>query len=205
MKMIWTILLTVFIYFDSYGQQVEKIIQAGNDFYKKEQYEQAASQYNKAIVADSSNITALFNLGNSLYKKNSRNEAIKAYTDITGKTNDPALSSDSYYNAGVVLGKQQKLELSIESYKKALRQNPDNTEARDNLQKALLELRKRVPPKKEPEKKKQNQQKDQRQQSKMSPKEAQQRLKLLEQKEKEVQQRMQQEKSKAGGGQTKDW
>jgi len=39
----------------------------------------------------------------------------------------------------------------------------------------------------------------------MSPKEAQQRLKLMEQKEKEVQQRIQQEKSKTGGNQTKDW
>jgi hypothetical protein len=39
----------------------------------------------------------------------------------------------------------------------------------------------------------------------MSPKEAEQRLKLIEQKEKEVQQRLQKEKSKTGGGQPKDW
>jgi hypothetical protein len=39
----------------------------------------------------------------------------------------------------------------------------------------------------------------------MSPKEAEQRLKLLEQKEKEVQERLQKEKSKSGGGNTKDW
>ncbi len=205
MKMMLTILLTVFIYFVSYSQKVESIIQAGNDLYKKQQYEQAATQYNKAIAADSNNTTALFNLGNSLYKKNSRNEAIKTYADITVKAKEPGLRSDSYYNTGVVIGKQQKLEESIEAYKNALRQNPVNTEARENLEKALTELKKRIPPKKEPEKKKQNQQKDQQQQSKMSPKEAQQRLKLMAQKEKEVQQRIQQEKSKAGGGQTKDW
>ena len=39
----------------------------------------------------------------------------------------------------------------------------------------------------------------------MSPKEAEQRLKLLEQKEKEVNQRLQKEKLKTGGGQVKDW
>lgn len=39
----------------------------------------------------------------------------------------------------------------------------------------------------------------------MSPKEAEQRLKLLEQKEKELNQRMQKEKSKSGGNQAKDW
>jgi Ca-activated chloride channel family protein len=207
MKMTWIILLTVFTYAGSYGQQqpVEKIIQTGNDFYKKQQYEEAASQYSKAIKTDSNNTTALFNLGNSQYKKNSRNEAIKTYTDITAKTKEPGLRSDSYYNTGVVLGKQQKLEESIEAYKNALRQNPENTEARENLQKALQELKKNTPPKKEPEKKKQNQQQKQQQQSKMTPKEAEQRLKLMEQKEKEVQQRLQKEKSKAGGGQTKDW
>ena len=51
------------------------------------------------------------------------------------KTEETALRSNSYYNKGVVLTKQQKLEESIEAYKNALRQNPDNTEARENLQK----------------------------------------------------------------------
>ena len=39
----------------------------------------------------------------------------------------------------------------------------------------------------------------------MSPREAEQRLKLLEQKEKEVQERINKEKSKSGGGTGKDW
>jgi Tfp pilus assembly protein PilF len=43
-----------------------KIIQQGNELYKKQQYEQATMQYEKAIEADSSNTTAIFNLGNSL-------------------------------------------------------------------------------------------------------------------------------------------
>jgi len=39
----------------------------------------------------------------------------------------------------------------------------------------------------------------------MSPKEAEQRLKLMEQKEKEVQERLQKAKSQTGGNQVKDW
>jgi len=208
MKIFLTILFTFFICYTSFSQsqQAEKIIQDGNEFYKKQQYEQATIQYEKAIEADSSNTTAIFNLGNSLYKKNSRNEAIKTYGDLAAKAKDTVLRSNSYYNKGVVLGKQQKLEESIEVYKDALRQNPDNTEARENLQKALLELKKKnpPPPKKEPKKKKEQQQQKQQQQS-MSQKEAEQRLKLMEQKEKEVQQRLQKEKSKTGGNQVKDW
>lgn len=205
MKRILFILSIVFSGLELLSQRVEKIIQSGNEFYKKQEYMEAVSEYSKALETDSSNTTALFNLANSLYKKNSRNEAIKTYRDITAKTKETGLRSDSYYNSGVVLGKQQKLEESIEAYKNALRQNPDNTEARENLQKALIELKKKNRPKNEPEKKKQNRQPDQQPQSKMSPKEAQQRLKLIAQKEKEVQERIQKEKSKAGGSQSKDW
>lgn len=39
----------------------------------------------------------------------------------------------------------------------------------------------------------------------MNPKEAEQRLKLLQQKEKEVQQRVQKDKTKTGSSQAKDW
>jgi hypothetical protein len=98
-----------------------------------------------------------------------------------------------------VLGKQQKLEESIEVYKDALRQNPNNTEARDNLQKALQELKKKNPSKRRTQKEKATTAAKQQQQPKMSQKEAEQRLKLMEQKEKEVQQRLQKEKSKTGG------
>jgi tetratricopeptide (TPR) repeat protein len=206
MKIRLTIMLTLFICCYSYGQsqQVEKTIQSGNDFYKQQQYEQAAAQYNKAIETDPSSNTAKFNLANTLYKQGKQDEAAKTYTDLADNTKETVLRSKTYYNKGVVLTKQQKLEESIEAYKNALRQSPDDKEARENLQKALLELKKKnPPPKKEDKKKKKDQQ--QQQQPKMSPKEAEQRLKLMEQKEKEVQQRLQKEKSKTGGGQPKDW
>jgi len=205
MKRMLLMLSMVFSGLDLLSQREEKMIQSGNEFYKKQQYMEAVSQYNKVLETDSLNTTALFNLGNSLYKKNSRNEAIRAYTELVSKTKASGLRSDSYYNSGVVLGKQQKLEESIVAYKNALRQNPDNTEARENLQKALVELKRKNAQKNEPEKKKQNKQPNQQPQSKMSPKEAQQRLKLMAQKEKEVQERLQKEKSKAGGSQSKDW
>jgi Ca-activated chloride channel family protein len=181
--------------------EIETQIKTGNDLYKDQQYEQAARQYQKVLSMDSGNVIAKFNLANSMYRKNSRNDAVKVFEDLAAKTKETGMRSKSYYNEGVVLTKQQKLEESIESYKNSLRQDPTDKEARENLQKALLELKKRTPPKQEPKKKQQQKQ----QQPQMSPKEAQQRLKLMEQKEKEVQERLQKEKSKTGGNQVKDW
>ena len=185
--------------------EAEKNIRAGNEFYKQQQFDKAAAEYGKAIKADPKNGTAKFNLANTLYKQNKQDEAVKAFTEMAGNAEKGEFKAKAYYNKGAVLSRQKKLEESIEAYKNTLRLNPDDKEARENLQKALLELKKKNPPKKKEEDKKKKQQQQKQPQSKMSPKEAQQRLQLLAQKEKEVQQRIQKEKSRTGGNQTKDW
>ena len=187
--------------------EAEKNIRAGNEFYKQQQFDKAVASYGKAIEVDPDNSSAKFNLGNTLYKQNKRDDAVKAFGELATNTAKADLKPKAYYNKGTVLSKQQKLEESIEAYKSTLRLTPDDKEARENLQKALLELKKKQPPKKEEQdkKKKQQEQPKKQPQSKMSPKEAQQRLKLLAQKEKEVQQRIQKDKSKSGGNQLKDW
>lgn len=185
-------------------QQVEKIIQDGNDLYRQHQYEQAEAKYRNATEMDPANKITQFNLANTLYKRNKPDEAKALYDEISNKEKEANDRSRSFYNKGVVLSAQKRLEESIEAYKYALRTNPDDKEARENLQKAFLELKKKNPPRKE-EEKKQKEQKQQKSQSKMSPKEAEQKLKLLEQKEKETQQRLQKEKAKGGTSLPKDW
>ncbi len=192
-----------------FGQspQADKAIQAGNDFYKQQEYNKAVTEYNKAVEADPSNNTAKFNKANAIYKQDQKVEAVKIYANIAKDAEENDLKSKAFYNKGVILSDQKNLEESIEAYKNALRNNPADKEARENLQKALLELKKKEPPKKEDQQKKKQQQDQQKkqQQPKINPKEADQRLKLLEQKEKEVQQRLQKEKAKTGGAAAKDW
>jgi len=190
----------------SQSPQAEKEIRAGNEFYRQQQFDKAAIEYGKAIEAEPGNNHAKFNLANALYKQNKQDEAVNLFTEVAGNDEKKELRAKAFYNKGAVWSRQKKLEESIESYKSVLRLNPDDREARENLQKALLELKKKNPPKKkEDQKKKQQEQKQKQPQSRMSPKEAQQRLQLLAQKEKEVQQRIQKERSKSGGSQTKDW
>ena len=191
----------------AWSQEQSKTIQGGNVFFNQQLYEKAAAEYNKVLSADPGNITAKYNLAATLYKVDQKEEAAALYVTVATDAKESVLRSNAWYNKGVILTRQKRLEESIETYKNALRQNPDNKEARENLQKALLELKKKNPPeKKEEQQKKKKKESPQKQpQSKMSQKEAAQRLKLLEQKEKEVQQRLQKEKAKAGAGQTKDW
>ena len=205
------LVITISILFFSAGaielsaQENDNAIQKANDLYKQQQYQQAEAAYDEVLEKESSNRTAKYNRSLALYKQGKSTEAIKALDDLAFKTDEKELKSKAYYNKGAILSAQKKLEESIEAYKNALRQNPDDKEARENLQKALLELKKKDPPKKDDKKKQQQQKQQQKPQPKMNQKEAEQRLKLLEQKEKEVQQRLQKEKSRTGGGQPKDW
>jgi Ca-activated chloride channel homolog len=197
----------LFVYPAVNAQQVEQTIKKGNDLYKQQQYEPAAVAYDEALAKDPANKTAMFNRASTVYRLSKYSEAIKSFDDLAAKSTETGEKAKSYYNKGAILSHQKRLEESIDAYKNALRQDPSDKEARENLQKALLELKKKTPPpKKESEqKKKQQQNKKQQQQPKMNPKEAEQKLKLLQQKEKELQQKIQKEKSKNGGSSAKDW
>lgn len=187
------------------AQDADQAIKKGNDLYKQQQYEPAKTAYEEALAKAPASTTAKFNLANTNYRLAKPDEAIKSLDEIAAWSNQIDDKARAWYNKGAILSNQKKLEESIEAYKNALRQNPDDKEARENLQKALLELKKKnppPPPKKEKEKKKQQQKKQQQQQ--MNPKDAEQKLKLLQQKEKELQQRMQ-KKSKTESGGPNDW
>jgi len=194
---------TLFFAASAWAQDTERIIQKGNESYKRKEYPMAEAAYNEVLTQDPNNNTAKYNKAAALYRQTKPDESIKVLEDLAFKTEETDIRAKSYYNKGAILSAQKKLEESIEAYKNALRQNPDDKEARENLQKALIELKKKNPPKKDDKKQPQKQQ--QKPQPKMNQKEAEQRLKLLEQKEKEVQERLQKEKSKTGGGQPKDW
>ena len=205
MKKQFSILLSLLIYSIVNAQQAELSVKKGNDLYKLKQYEPAKAAYEEALVYDPSSKTAKFNLASTNYRLSKKSEAIKEFDELAINSSEAADRAKAFYNKGAILSDQKRLEESIEAYKNALRQNPDDKEARENLQKALMELKKKnPPPKKENEKKKkQEQNKKQQQQPKMNQNEAEQKLKLLQQKEKELQQKMQ--KSKTGAGSPKDW
>lgn len=182
------------------AQQVESHIVKGNEFFQQQQYAEAEEEYRKALGADGNNAKAQYNLAAALVRQDKLTEAQNIYAHLIEK-DDAGMRASSFYNQGVIQTRQKKLEESIESYKHALRNNPDDSEARDNLQKALQELKKQS----SSNENQQNRKQQQRPQSKMSQREAEQKLKLLEQKEKAAQERLQKNKERGGSSLPKDW
>jgi len=173
--------------------QLTDPIQQGNEFYRQSQFDLAEQQYRLALKNDSVNATAQHNLANALYKQRKFTEAVAVLQTAQKGANDKTFKGRLFYNEGVVYTKEKELEKSIEAYKNALRNNPDDKEARENLQKAMQELKKQQ----------QDKQNKKQQPSKMSSKEARQRLEQLQKKEEELQQKLQ--KRGQGSSMQKDW
>jgi Ca-activated chloride channel homolog len=177
------------------AQSINSFIKEGNLFYKQSQFEQAESSYRQAVNADLSSVEARFNLANALHQQKKFDEAERILAELQTSSADSSLRSASAYNQGVGHTKQKKLEESIASYKQALRMDPDDQQARENLQKALRELQKQQ----------QSQSQQQNQQSNMDQSDADQKLKLLQQKERQIRQRVQKNAQATGGSQSRDW
>ena len=178
------------------AQAANASIRKGNELYRQSQFEGAEQQYKQALAREPANSTAAYNLANALQQQKKYEEARKVLSGIINNTGNTNLKSAAHYNNGVAYTREKALEESIEAYKAALRIRPDDKEARENLQKALLEKKK---------KDQENKSKQQKQnQSKMSQKEAERQLKLLQEKEKKLQDRLQKAGQK-GNSMPKDW
>ena len=178
------------------AQTVDSYIQKGNDYYRQSAYEMAERQYRKVLEKSPQNATALYNLANALYRQKKYDEAQEVLTRFTaGTVQNQNIKEAAYYNSGVIYSRQRDLPTSIEAYKNALRLNPNDKDARENLQKALSELRNQQ----------QQNQRQQNQSPSMNQKQAEQKLKQLAEKERQLQERLQGRNARKGNSQEQDW
>ena len=186
------------------AQDENAAIREGNKQYKQGQFEQALPAYQKAVAQNPQNAIARYNLANARYRTGNLPEAEKSFDELIEKIPEKTYKEKGYYNKGVTLTKQKKLQESIEAYKDALKLDPADEDARFNLQKALLEQKKQNQgqEQKQPQ---QKQQQKQKQQNKLDKRKIEQYLKSLEQKEQDVQRKIQQNRSRSVTQPEKDW
>ncbi len=190
--------------------QQNNILQKGNDSYKKKLFDQAEAHYKQALDETPDNLTAAFNLGNTLFRNKKADDAIHLFDDAFSFAKDDVQKANALYNKGVSLSQQKKLPESIDAYKSALRFNPSDSLARQNLQRALNE-RKKEQEKEEQNKKnnpppKNDQKKDQnKDQSKLNQQQIKQMLQALQEQEKLLQKKVQSTKAASTTKPEKDW
>src|SRR5688500_15860669 len=123
-KLVVTI-ITFHVAFISFAQTNDALAK-GNYYYKESVFDIAERQYRLALEHDATNTTAQYNLATSLYRQRKFAEAITVWQNMRNNLNNKELKGSSHYNEGVVYSKQKDLIKSIDAYKDALRNNPDD-------------------------------------------------------------------------------
>lgn len=138
------------VYKDTSTKKERNFIKDGNGLYRDKRYAEAEVAYRKALEQNAQSEIAAYNLASSLIKqagtadpnngKNPMNEATELLKNLATSAQNGNVAENSYYNLGNIAFNQQQYQQSIDMYKGALRRNPDNDKARENLRLAQLKL-----------------------------------------------------------------
>lgn len=137
-------------------RMADKLYESGDHYHAMQSYKQLLDQ-------NPNDPELNYNVGNSLYRMQKYDEAKLFYEKALANTSDPKLKNSIQYNIANCEFKSKKLKESIEGYKQVLRKNPDDEDARKNLELALKQMQKENPPPQKNEDKnqsKKDQQKD---------------------------------------------
>jgi Ca-activated chloride channel family protein len=137
------VLLLLAVVLSACGQSPEKLNSTGNDAFDVQDYEGALTAYNQALDDSPELAEPHYNAANTHYRLEDYGSAQQEIEQalINGEGKDLTdLDQRSLYNLGNTFFQAEQYEGAIEAYKEALRLNPDDLEAKQNLELALRQL-----------------------------------------------------------------
>ena len=107
-------------------------IENGNNYFTKD-FSESEKSYRNAISKNSDSIKGIYNLANAYYKNDYYDEALLRMLEASKKAVNSKEKHIIFHNIGNILMKKELCNEAVESYKNALRNNPDDNESRYNL------------------------------------------------------------------------
>ena len=145
----------------AWGDSYSSLNNKGNLMYKKGDFKKALEFYNQAGIEKPDLPEIRYNLGNSLHQQKEWERALQNYQKALQGTPDMN-QAQIYYNLGNTFYRLDKYPEAIEAYKKCLGINPNDEDAKYNLEYARKKLQEKKQPQsknqKNKDKQKQNQQ-----------------------------------------------
>jgi len=189
------LLITLLCTAQAWAQYERRYIRQGNELYAEGKYDESMAKYYEALDKNSKMTEGVFNIGDTHYEQENYEQAIRQFEMAAQLAEDPNTKAQAYHNLGNALLKSQKLPESIESYKNALRHNPNDLDTKHNL--LYAQRLQKQQQQQQQNQQNQEQQKDKEQQQQQQDKKDQQNQQQRQQEKKEEQeQQAQREKQK---------
>lgn len=112
---------------------VRALGRAGNSLYRQGKYSEALTFYQRAEVLEPDALALHYNIGNTLYRLGRYDEAASELALATVEKN-PRARSRAHYNLGNTFYRMGRIDDAIASYKRALLANPNDRQAKENLE-----------------------------------------------------------------------
>jgi tetratricopeptide (TPR) repeat protein len=133
------LVLLIFLFVFSQGNMKEN--NKAVKYFNESNFEQAAERLNKEITKQSTNYDLLNNAAGAEYKLNRLDEAQAKYNLVLNSTNTNAEEKfTAFYDLGNVEYRKENFQKAGDLYKKALKLNPSDKDAKYNLESVLLKL-----------------------------------------------------------------
>ena len=119
------------------SQSAEKLNNQGNEAFAEQEYLVALHEYQSAQIESPELAEPYYNAANALYRNGAYAEALEQIQQALQFVEDETLAENSIYNLGNTFYNTQEMDPAIESYVQALLLDPDDQDAKYNLELAL--------------------------------------------------------------------
>ena len=121
------------------GRNAASLNNEGNEAYRNQEYGAALQAYDQAQQESPDLPEPVYNAGNAHFRQQGWDNAQQSYEKALSIA-EGQLAQSATFNLGNVLFNADSLEEAIEAYKQALRIDPDDMDAKHNLELAMRKL-----------------------------------------------------------------
>ncbi|NCN10150.1 MAG: tetratricopeptide repeat protein [Leptospira sp.] len=139
-KILWTVIIFISIpniygkiFAESFFNPGGEIVKEGIDSFKNQEYKQSLDTFQRAEEELGNDPRLEFNKGTSIAKSGDPLRAIPHFEKALD-SQDSSLRSKSYFNMGKAYESAQDKKKAIESYRKAIQEDPNYAAAKKNLE-----------------------------------------------------------------------
>jgi len=113
-----------------------------DELYRQGRFEDAEKAYSRSDMDNPKDIRYRYNRGCAAYQNSDFKGAVAAFSSVLRRSDNDEIQFKAAYNLGNTAFKAGNFESAVEKYKEALLLNPENEDAKYNLELALRELEK---------------------------------------------------------------